>query len=170
MVRDRTLTVLLVFGVTACAGGSNSERLPQHISDGELITWETTDPGPFCGSCGTLKVAVASDGRVWLEEGRWTQNRTRWVVSSSQTTAAPQHVALFRAELESIRPSGTLLFRGGEANCPTFVSDSIEIAVTWNDARREDRLIYNFGCGDHEIAQTLRFAPALLQIDELNVD
>lgn len=65
-----------VWVITGCA----SMKPPADLPGGGLITYETS-PGPFCGRCDTLKLTVASDGRVWIEHGWWAGAYSDWTIN-----------------------------------------------------------------------------------------
>ncbi|WP_260582122.1 hypothetical protein [Sphingopyxis sp. PET50] len=132
-----------------------------------VIEWETESP-PFCGRCDSLKLVVASDGRVWTEEGYWAGRYRDWRTTKRRFQVPPERVAAFRAQLQPYRPDG--FFRLDQEVCKTFWTDSGGFRIKWREEGREDSLIFDRGCDPAERAsqaEDIMRAPRLLGIEGL---
>ncbi len=156
--------LIAVLATSACVLTPDGEPPPQSLPGIELITWETTSLGPFCKGCRYLTIAVASDGRLWVERSRWSRNGKTWLVSHPQVTATQEQLDQFRDLLASVRPVGKMELIGPE-QCENYWYDLAEITVKWINDLRTDELRYDFGCSRREIATALRAIPDIFGLE-----
>ena len=127
--------------------------------EGELITFDV-GRGPFCGDCLTFKLAVASDGRAWMQTGWWAGKYSDWQTSTRAWRITPDQYAKFRALLAPYRPKGEQhLF------CS---NDGGDVSVKWRGGGPDGMLLYQFGCGEpNEMQQAFSTAPRELGLKYL---
>jgi len=154
----------------AAVAGCDTPGPPRPHAHGEVITYET-EGGFLCGRCDALKVAVAADGAVWIEQGHWAGDYADWRTQERALHLPPQRIAAFRGALARYRPARDLGLDAPES-CATFWSDQPGLRVTWDDGRARVRLVYNYGC-DPEARRAMREelerAPLLLGVRGLAV-
>lgn len=144
--------------ISACSLIPNGEPPPTSLPGVELTTWETASLGPFCKDCYHLKIAVASDGRIWAERSHWSRNGKTWLVSHPQVTATQDQLNQFRDLLAPVRPSGKMELRGSD-QCEDYAFDQGEVHVRRISDQQTDALLYDFGCARLEIAAALLAIP-----------
>jgi hypothetical protein len=117
---------------------------------GERITIEY-DPGPFCGSCDTLKIIASSDGRAIWEHGYWRGKYSDWTEERHRLPFSPVQFEKLQAMLMPYRPSGEKWFRAGgnrneEPTCEETYTDAPERRILWESTARKDLLWVDLGC------------------------
>ena len=153
--------------LTACSTTSSELVLPENV---EWVSYESS-PGPFCGKCETTKIIAAYDHRVWIERGYWAGDYEDWRISRTEPKASQKNLISFRNHLAQFRPNENRIIGIESPLCDDFFSDSNSLRITWHDKKGSVYLIYDFGCqGEdaHTLADALKAAPSLLNIDSLN--
>jgi hypothetical protein len=151
-------------------GGCASVPVSPPTPGGELISYETS-PGPFCGRCDSIKLTAVSDGRVWIEHGRWYGDYTDWRVARRRVKVSPDQFAQFRQQLVAYRPAGDLALDGRES-CAAFYTDMSEVTVAWRGGGADASLRFNYGCDPEaraEMAAALAAAPKALGVRNLRI-
>ena len=151
----------------ACAPVPPVGPLPGGV---ELIALEN-EPGPFCGSCDSIKVTAMSDGRVWIEHGYWAGRYTDWTVERRLKHIPIGNFVKLCDHLSRYRPKGVLALNH-KPPCETFWNDVDGVRVQWRDGTNDDKLFLNFGCDPEakkSMADALKSAPSLLGISSLKM-
>jgi hypothetical protein len=141
---------------------------PPTVIDGELITYQPNNP-PACWRCDFLRLLVASDGRVWVEQSKWLDGEKRPRTSRRLVVVAADRIAAFRDRLEKYRPPGDGMQPKMQVCEPVF-TDTRTIYVAWRTLRSEVSLSIEATCDANvygEMMIALETAPALLGIPEL---
>ena len=160
----RWLLALLVLPVMA---GCTSWE-PPTVIDGELITYQPNGTA-VCWRCGFLRLLVASDGRVWVEQSKWLDDEKRPRTTRRLVVVAADRIAAFRDSLEKYRPSGDGMQPTTQVCEPRF-TDTGNISVAWRKPQSEVSLSLDLGCDPNvygEMMIALKTAPALLEIPGL---
>jgi len=155
-----------IFSLAGCAPLTPPASLP----GGTLISYET-ESGPFCGRCDSTKLSVASDGRVWIEQGHWAGRYEGWTVYRRLAKVGPERTEAFMRALEPYRPDGTLALNQ-QPPCKEFWTDMAGVRVSWREGDKTSRLFYNFGCDPDAHAKmrsALDGAPIMLGIKGLSI-
>jgi hypothetical protein len=159
----RIVLTAAALAISACATSTE----PKSGLVGEIVTWEN-EVAPFCGRCDNLKLQIASDGRVWIEQGHWAGHYRDWRVHRSFAKITPERVSAFRAAIDPFRPAGLRSLDG--QSCKNLWSDMPGVWVSWKTGSATDELRANFGCVPEvsaEMAAALSRAPDLLQVPGL---
>ncbi len=128
----------------------------------ESITYET---GACFGRCPIYRVTVRSDGT-----GRFEGRNFTLVTGVHDFRLSRGEYRAFADRLAPHRPRGVLEINRGHPRCRQAATDHPSATVTWREARREDRLSFDYGCrdaGNAAMAAALESAPSLLPIAQL---
>jgi hypothetical protein len=159
----RSLLVAATLAASACATTPG----PESGFAGDVVTWEN-EVGPFCGRCDSLKLQIASDGRVWIEQGYWAGHYRDWRTHRYLAKVTPERLTAFRTAIDPFRPAGLRELDG--ASCKNFWTDMPGVRVIWKTGGAADELRANFGCDPETnagMAAALKQAPDLLEIPGL---
>lgn len=160
----------MLFALPMLAGCAQI-RPPERLPGLTLVTYQPSTAGPYCfRGCTRAKLTVASDGRVWIEEGTKLEDLADiWRTERRRLQLPPERTAAFLDRLARFRPQGWRAVGEGDG-CEDYLDHSPIYRISWSDPQREDELVVDFGCIAAEFVTmhvAIRTAPGDLGIEAL---